>query len=730
MFDLDKPKCIEYMIECSEFFAGNRKLGIVIVNEQYAVFFQNLSSHAGMLKCHSPNTGQLIHGFINSLRSILTYPIVNRNLQIKFYITETISVLTNIAKIASLRRTSLNKLALVSDFSYAWNLLDEYIDLMHVNIKKNSKTVMLFKSCFIKLASILNQPLRRIIELQDEKMLMTVSQYYSKQLVQFVEKVLSIIPIDIFKNLEKIANVINPKIKAEEAQINKEDFIAYSQLETRSKMAAHQYKISMFTDGILGMDKCLMGVIEVDPKELLVKGISMKLMKYITKLLNEMLIFKKDLTIEVFDTTINATAAGLENIKAALKYSQELIGINALKLWREQITHMMDFYIEYETSPVNIEKEKILKKYKEMKKIEIPIYDSNDGFKTFLSRLISGFKFLTSPTKPIRYFSTCNSWFDFDGKFVFGSKTIQNIVNIIGVVGATGLDKIISYMISKKINKFAKTYCKFMDGQKKQQINYIRKLIRKESSIELNESVITNIDKTIINFDSSFKTFFGELELIGRLQLIRKIIQEKLLQLARVDSKGFYQAVSNMNRCSLPSFVEKNDIEDNDVNVNKLEFLKYTSTLMDSMGISDPFKKIYIYPKFEMYSISHIFAILTLDFLKSLSYNKSLRILERKIEKKKPVSDSSDPLVLLAGIVTIFNHMHINYTREYIATLCYYIKLIMFIDLTKKKKLKIGQITSNIYIWLNDFCKMSDQSRDMINRVSSTFSFDTYPAEY
>lgn len=44
------------------------------------------------------------------------------------------------------------------------------------------------------------------------------------------------------------------------------------------------------------MDKCLMGVIEVDPKKLLVQGIRRELTEKIAFLLNDAFIFKKGAT--------------------------------------------------------------------------------------------------------------------------------------------------------------------------------------------------------------------------------------------------------------------------------------------------------------------------------------------------------------------------------------------------------------------------------------------------
>jgi WASH complex subunit strumpellin len=49
----------------------------------------------------------------------------------------------------------------------------------------------------------------------------------------------------------------------------------------------------MLTEGMLVLDKTLMGIIEIDPKEILVDGIRKELGKTISKMLHEGFIFTK-----------------------------------------------------------------------------------------------------------------------------------------------------------------------------------------------------------------------------------------------------------------------------------------------------------------------------------------------------------------------------------------------------------------------------------------------------
>lgn len=123
------------------------------------------------------------------------------------------------------------------------------------------------------MASLLTQPLQRIIESSNKQALYGVSRYYSSQLVRFVIDVLQVIPISIFGLLDKIALILAKKVKEIPLKLQKVHLKEYAQFDERFELAKLTHEITIFTEGMLTMDKCLMGVIEVDPKKLLVQGI-------------------------------------------------------------------------------------------------------------------------------------------------------------------------------------------------------------------------------------------------------------------------------------------------------------------------------------------------------------------------------------------------------------------------------------------------------------------------
>jgi WASH complex subunit strumpellin len=61
--------------------------------------------------------------------------------------------------------------------------------------------------------------------------------------------------------------------------VEKQDVEKFAQLDTRAKLVRLTHKISLFTEGILALDTTLVGVLKVDPKQLLEEGIRKILVK-------------------------------------------------------------------------------------------------------------------------------------------------------------------------------------------------------------------------------------------------------------------------------------------------------------------------------------------------------------------------------------------------------------------------------------------------------------------
>ncbi|KAG9461281.1 hypothetical protein GDO78_017417, partial [Eleutherodactylus coqui] len=103
--------------------------------------------------------------------------------------------------------------------------------------------------------------------------------------------VLQIIPESMFTSLAKIIKLQTHDIIEVPTRLDKDKLRDYAQLGARYEVARLTHAISIFTEGILMMKTTLVGIIKVDPKQLLEDGIRKELVKRVALALHKGLIF-------------------------------------------------------------------------------------------------------------------------------------------------------------------------------------------------------------------------------------------------------------------------------------------------------------------------------------------------------------------------------------------------------------------------------------------------------
>ena len=95
----------------------------------------------------------------------------------------------------------------------------------------------------------------------------------------------------IFEELEFVSHLMATQIKDFEVKVSKEFLKENTMHEARFELARKTHEITLLTEGMLKLDKTLMGVIELDPKEVLVVGLRNELCRKLAEILHEQFIF-------------------------------------------------------------------------------------------------------------------------------------------------------------------------------------------------------------------------------------------------------------------------------------------------------------------------------------------------------------------------------------------------------------------------------------------------------
>ena len=165
---------------------------------------------------------------------------LDSQLQVKQFLTETRRKLHHMIRQNSVREEVLITLQIVSDLSYAWLIIDSYTGHMQTAVRKDPTLVGRLRATFLKLSSALDLPLMRINQARSAD-LVSVSQYYSTELVSYVRHVLHVIPQSMFALVEQIVHLQTNVIKEMPMRLDKDKLKDFAQLD-------HRFQVFYFID--------------------------------------------------------------------------------------------------------------------------------------------------------------------------------------------------------------------------------------------------------------------------------------------------------------------------------------------------------------------------------------------------------------------------------------------------------------------------------------------------
>lgn len=471
-----KTAAADRMVELSEYFTGEKALTRVKRDENLMKWFSSLAEEVkslNLVDSHATATGRKIKTIMKALEDVEQFEAVDTNIQIKTFLNDAREIFRTMIRTVNIRNEILNSLDVISDLSYAWQILTDYITIFQERITKDPKSVVLLRAVFLKAASMLDVPLVRIMAI-DSPDAVSVAAYYSQELVEFVRTVLGIIPVSVFHILGQIVSLQTNKMQPIPIRLEAKDLKDYAQLDARFELAKLTHEVSIFTEGILVMEKTLLGVIQVDPRQILEEGLRRELVRKLSYALHNDLTFK-DFTNrkEIYDS-MNNVANKLDGFKKSIEYLQDYISIAGLKIFQQEFSRTINYNTEQEAN--RFIKKKIfdsLSRYQN-KKIPIPrlinqtsgTIDTEDtSALTFMGRIMSSMLALTDPTHTV-YAPECSAWFEHpapDQKAgptveTCGIRTFALLERSIGVIGLRGLDRLLAFRTVNIFNQFLRYY--------------------------------------------------------------------------------------------------------------------------------------------------------------------------------------------------------------------------------------------------------------------------------
>ena len=244
------------------------------------------------------------------------------------------------------------------------------------------------------------------------------------------------------------------------ARVEKERLKEFAQLEERFQLAEATHSIAAFTMGILAMERTLLGVLQIHPRQILEDGIRKQLVHRVASLAHHQLVFSSTETsffgkvtrVELgFQERLAALAHKLEGLRRSFEYIQDYVNIYGVRVWLSEWGRIVNYMVEQECNTFLKKQVPHWQSRYQSASVPIPRFPATDAHSVnFMGRLT---RHLLSQTHPATtmYLYPLSGWFDSAGKEVVGMRTLGAVKESVGVVGLSGMDKLLCFMVVHRL---------------------------------------------------------------------------------------------------------------------------------------------------------------------------------------------------------------------------------------------------------------------------------------
>ncbi|KAJ3597772.1 hypothetical protein NHX12_001289 [Muraenolepis orangiensis] len=713
-----KKEGSERMMELAEVFSGVKPLTRVEKNENLQAWFREISKQIGSLNYNdSTAAGRKTVQLIQALVEVQEFHQLDSNLQVCQFLADTRKFLHQMIRTINIKEEVLITMQIVGDLSYAWQIIDSFTTIMQESIRVNPSMVTKLRATFLKLASALDLPLLRINQANSPDLL-SVSQFYSGELVAYVRKVLQIIPESMFTSLAKIIKLQIHDITEVPTRLDKDKLKDYSQLGARYEVAKLTHAISIFTEGILMMKTTLVGIIKVDPKQLLEDGIRKELVRRVAYSLHKGLIFNPKAKPSELMPKLKEMAATMDGFYRSFEYIQDYVSIYGLKIWQEEVSRIINYNVDQECNSFLRTKIQDWQSVYQSTHIPIPKFPSLDQSATFIGRLCREILRITDP-KVTCYMDQMNTWYDLKShQEVTSNRLFSEIQDTLGTFGLSGLDRLLCFMIVKELQNFL-TLLQRNILRDKAVLEVFKGMLTAVSPVQ---GIVANASKVYSTAVSKTQKIWGAyldaIMKVGQMQILRQQIAHELNHSCKFDSKHLAAALENLNK-SLLADIEAHYQDPSLPYPREENTLLYDITsYLDGAGLHNPLNKIYITTKRLPYFpiINFLFVIAQLP---KLQYSKNQGMTCRR------ATDPLDWPPLVLGVLTLLKQFHSRYTQQFLALIGQFVRSIME-QCTSQKIPDMPADVVGALMFLEDYVKYTKLPRKVAEAHVPSFIFDEF----
>ncbi|CAE6954563.1 washc5 [Symbiodinium sp. CCMP2592] len=349
-----KEEAAQAMDDLAVFFSGQHALRRNVRNSELEEFFRSLQQRIEELSFQTQEDllalGRKVGQINKALEEVALFHEVSQQPQILHFLSDARQLLQRMLRTASLSSDVLETIETVADLSYAWRALSTYKEAMGNLLAASPDSVKGLRALFLKLASILEAPLRRIRQAGNSSHASLVSGYYSSRLVEFMRSVLQEIPCLIFRLLGQLSTLESAQLpKSLPSRISLVELQSYAEKceKASSEVGILTQRIALLMRGIRETDVALLGAVLVDPRAVLLDGLRREVARRIESLLAS-LSWPSPSSRQDAEAPLQQMAAQAFKLRRSFEHVQDYLGVSAQQLWRQEFGRVVRYLLHME----------------------------------------------------------------------------------------------------------------------------------------------------------------------------------------------------------------------------------------------------------------------------------------------------------------------------------------------------------------------------------------------
>uniref|UniRef100_A0A6A7FVW9 Strumpellin n=1 Tax=Hirondellea gigas TaxID=1518452 RepID=A0A6A7FVW9_9CRUS len=670
------------LLELAEVFgseASSRPLARVRPNARLHQWFTDTAMQVTSIDIEEDHqaTARKIVQMMNALNQVKEYHDLSSCGGAVQAVEEAVAALQALVRLANAEDSDMVILATVADLSYAWTLVDQYTSVMQKSIKQDAGEVVRLRAVFLKLSSGLELPLLRITQARSQDV-MSVSSFYSRQLVAYIRRVLQIIPETMFSLLGSIVELQTNHLNDLPTRLDKDKIKDFAQLPQRYKLCSLCHSVGVLAEGVRQMGLTLVGVLELQPRQLLEDGVRRELVHRVATIIDKNIRFtaKKGSGSSELMERLSEVARLLRGFRSSFEYIQDYINLYALKIWHEELTRIIAANVQQECSQLlpglaSSENE-------DSCAVPIPFFPDTDGHSTFVGRLAAEMLRLTDP-KTSTYAMVRGAWYDNTrqhNQLLDASLLLAKMEEAITIAGLAGLDKLLActtVTTLRELLRLLESACSIEPA-------LMELLPVIAAQLTPNTAIIGDPEKQYSAWLSYTARLCSPaivdcLQRIGQLQLLRLHAAHRLDAACSFQANYLHQALQALNISLLNDVREHDDASpaagerqhpdpspDNPLTTQLTALLEWT-------GLSNPLHRIYVTPSQDLVRIlPHVLLFIIISLLPKLQYLPKLGSLVCV-----KASDGLDGSCVCVGVVTVLKQLPVASSTACLSLLAQYI---------------------------------------------------------